>query len=827
MGGGDKTMKQLGWIWGAAAAVAALMAPEAQAQGLIIPRPVRPVPNVQPLTVKSQKVTVKVDSGAVKVDVEQVFHNPNSVAMEGTYLFPLPESAAISNFRLQIGNEPVDGKMLSVDEARRVYESYVRRNIDPAILEYVGRNAFQARVFPIQPHTERRIYLTYSQAANFSNGVYRVVYPLNSERVTGQPIGDLVVDCTIASKQPLKTIYSPTHEVQVKRENDHSARVSFEGKDVRANRDFALYYTTSERAFGLNALAHRRAGQDGYAMLMLAPKSDVAANEVQPKDVVVVFDTSGSMQGAKIDQARKAAQTIVGALGNRDRFNIIRFSSDVTPFRPTVVDASKENRDAARTFIDEFRAVGGTGIDDALQQGLASLPKPDERAGRAPFLIFMTDGLPTTGVTSVEQILGNAAKAAPKDLRLFAFGVGSDVNTLLLDRLSRDNRGDADYVAQDEDLETKIGSFYAKIADPVLSNVQVTVSGAKLLDPYPSKIPDLFAGTQLLILGRYQGSGNVKVDVSGELNGKAKKYSYDLQLPERELGQEFIPKLWASRRIGFLLEEIRLRGENKELKDEVVRLSMEHGVVTPYTAYLVEEPGLLPPGTPTPLGIRADAQNFFAETRSRGATPAAPSSGSGQGGLGGGGGPATPGGAAGKPAQTKDLFGTYRYKAPADRPSDAVKVTTAGKPLAEKKLAEDERLTLRKYEVQQQARQEADGFQRSTGANAVQASRRVRALKEQARTESDYEVSRTVEGRAFRMEQGVWRDQTATGKLTLVPVKYGSEAYFKIIAAKPQWAKFLSQGRQVVFRTGKATALVISEKGKDKLNDSEIKALEK
>lgn len=810
-------MKQLRWIWGAAAALAAVAAPEAKAQGLILPRPVRPVPNVQPLSVKSQKVTVRVDSGAVKVEVEQVFYNPNGVAMEGTYLFPLPESAAVSNFRLQIGNEPVDGKMLSVDEARRVYESYVRRNIDPAILEYVGRNAFQARVFPIQPNTERRIYLTYSQAASFSNGVYRVVYPLNSERVTGQAIGELVVDCSIVSKQPLKTIYSPTHEVQVKRENDHSARVTFEGKDVRANRDFALYYTTSERAFGLNALAHRRPGQDGYAMLMLAPKSDVAANEIQPKDVVVVFDTSGSMQGPKIDQARKAAQTIVGALSNRDRFNIVRFSSDVTPFRPSVVEASKENREAARAFIEEFRAVGGTAIDDALQQGLASLPKAEERAGRAPFLIFMTDGLPTTGVTAIDQILGNAAKAAPKDLRLFAFGVGSDVNTLLLDRLSRDNRGDADYVSQDEDLETKIGDFYAKIADPVLSNVQVTVAGARLLDPYPSKLPDLFAGSQLLILGRYQGAGAVKVQVMGEVNGKPKSYQYDLTLPERELGQEFIPKLWASRRIGFLLEEIRLRGENKELKDEVIRLSMEHGVVTPYTAYLVEEPGLAPPGV-RPLATRLGAETFF---ESRGAMRAPVTAGLP---AAAGKGPAGPPGPGGRPFDAKDKVGVKGAPA-STTPELREGLYRFGRPEGEKKLVEDERLLLRKNELQQQARQQADGFQRSTGANAVEASRRVRALKEQARTEMDFDVARTVEGRGFRMENGVWRDQTAVGKLTLVPVKYGSEAYFKLISARAEWARFLSQGRRVVFRTGKSTAVVVSEKGKEKLSDQEIKAL--
>lgn len=795
----------------------------AHAQGLVIPRPVRPIPNPQPLTVKSQKVKVRVQSGAVKVDVEQVFYNPNGVAMEGTYLFPLPESAAVSNFRLQIGNEPVEGKLLSVEQARRVYESYVRRNVDPAILEYVGRNAIQARLFPIQPNSERRIYLSYSQAASFSNGVYRVVYPLNSERVTGQPVGELVMDCTIESKQPLRTIYSPSHEVHVNRESEHLARVSFEGKDVPANRDFALYYTTSERAFGLNALAHRRPGQDGYAMLMLAPKSEVASSEIQPKDVVVVFDTSGSMQGTKIDQARKAAQTIVGALNERDRFNIVRFSSDVVPFRPTVVPASRENREAARAFIEEFRAVGGTAIDDALLRGLASLPKPEERAGRSPFLIFMTDGLPTIGVTSIEQILENARKAAPKDLRLFGFGVGADVNTLLLDRLSRDNRGDTDYVAQDEDLETKIGSFYAKISDPVLSNVRVAMEGARLVDQYPSKIPDLFAGTQLLILGRYQGAGKVSVNVTGDVSGKPKRYTYDLTLPEQDLGQDFIPKLWASRRIGFLLEEIRLRGENKELKDEVIRLSMEYGVVTPYTAYLVEEPGMTPQ-QPLPLGLRANDErlrNFYAL---RGAAPADPSAAA-RGGFAGapGGaarGPAGPAGPTGRTAETlkqdrEDTRGAVAKKVP--------NLPESGTRNERKERTDQER----RSELLQQARQQADGFPRTTGANAVEASRRVRYLKAKEQAVTDYEVSRTVGGRTFRMQDGYWRDQTASGKLTIVPVKYGSDAYFKLISARIEWARFLAQGRQVIFRSGKSTAVVVGEAGKEKLSDAELKALTK
>lgn len=802
-----------------AALLALLAAPGAQAQGLILPRPVRPFPNPQPLTIKSQRVTLKVESGALKAEVEQVFYNPNSVAMEGTYLFPLPESAAVSNFRMLIDKEPVEGKLLTVDEARRVYESYVRRNVDPAILQYVGRNAFQAQVFPIPAGGERRIYLGYSQAASYSNGVYRVVYPLNSERVTGQAVGELTVDCAIRSAQPLKAVYSPTHEIQVKRDGDHRAHVTYEGKDVRANRDFALYYSTSEKAFGLNALTHRRVGSDGYVMLMLAPKSEVAAADVQPKDVVLVFDTSGSMQGPKIEQARKAAQTIVGALNDKDRFNIIRFSGDVASFRPSVVPASKENREAARLFVEGFRAVGGTAIDDALQQGLASIPKAEERAGRAPFLIFMTDGLPTIGTTAVDQILQNAAKAAPKDLRLFAFGVGADVNTLLLDRLARDSHGDADYVAPDEDLETKIGNFYAKIADPVLSNVQVNLEGTKLLDPYPNRVPDLFAGTQMLILGRYQGTGPAKVTVTGDVNGKAKKYVYDLTLPERELGQDFIPKLWASRRIGSLLEEIRLHGESKELKDEVIRLSQEHGIVTPYTAYLVEEPGLALPGGPAPLRLNAVDSRFFRDAEGKDFAAGSKGGRFNEAQKAQRGGTAVP---AAKPASPEAL----RPAAPgAAKSAPLYTVPNENSPLTDNlaRKKEDSRFTA----AQQRARQQADGFQRSTGANAVEASRRVRALRETEQTESEVELSRSVEGRSFLLQGGVWKDQSAPGKVTLIPVKYGSEAYFQLLTRKPEWAKFLSQGRRVTFRSGKATVVAVDEKGKEKLTDAELKALEK
>jgi Ca-activated chloride channel homolog len=788
-----------------------VLASGARAQGFILPRPSPPVPSPRPLAIKSQKVTMQMTDGALKVEVEQVFQNPNSVAMEGTYLFPLPSGATVSTFRMMIDKEPVEGKILAVEEARRIYESYVRRNVDPAILEYVGRNAFQARVFPIPAGGERRIYLGYSQVPEFNAGIYQAVYPLNSERVTGQSAGDVTIDCTVRSSKAIKTVYSPTHEIQVKRESDHLARATFEGKDVRANRDFILYYTISDKAFGLNALSHRKmAGEPGHLMLMLAPRHEVTSSDILPKDLVFVVDTSGSMQGAKFEQAQKALQTVVGALNEQDRFNIIRFSSEVTNFRPSVVEATTENRAAARTFVNEMKAVGGTAIDDALQAGLASLPKPEDRQGRTPFLVFMTDGLPTIGVTDIDRILQNAGKAAAADVRLFSFGVGTDVNTLLLDRLARDHRGAADYVSANEDVEAKIGGFYAKISDPVLSNVQVSLSGAKLTDVHPAKLPDLFAGTQLLVLGRYEGHGKATVTLTGDINGKPQKYAYDVTLPERESGHDFIPKLWASRKIGFLLEEIRLKGDSKELKDEVIRLSKEHGIVTPYTAYLVEEPGL----QPVPLGVRAENSGlrdldvrFFeqgAQNRSRGAgaagRPAVVGSPSG---------PAE----AGKPVSAESLARLPKI-------NGAVRVGAREDPAAAP-------VEKRRIALQQQARQQADGYGRSTGSNAVEASRRVRSLKDKEVAETELEVSRTIQGRAFRWTEGVWRDETATGRVKVVPVRYGSEAYFRLVAARADWARFLSAGRSVVFRTGKSTVVAVGEKGKEKLTDAEVKLLEK
>jgi Ca-activated chloride channel homolog len=227
--------------------------------------------------------------------------------VEGTYVFPLPETSTISEFAMWVDGEKLEGKVLERDEARRIYEDIVRRRQDPALLEYVGLNAFQASIYPIPPGGERRIELEYSQVLPVDNGLVEYVYPLSTEKFSPRPLEEVAVNVTIRSREPLKAIYSPSHQVDVVRRGDHEALVGYEEVGVTPDRDLVLYYTVSQQDVGVNLLSYRpRAGDDGFFLLLAAPQVEVEAQEVVARDVILVLDVSGSMRGEKIEQAKAA-----------------------------------------------------------------------------------------------------------------------------------------------------------------------------------------------------------------------------------------------------------------------------------------------------------------------------------------------------------------------------------------------------------------------------------------------------------------------------------------------------------------------------------------
>jgi Ca-activated chloride channel family protein len=579
--------------------------PAAYADGLIIvhepywwpePRPPHPHPwpphlppprPYAPLEVTYHHVNVKIDGQIATTSVDQEFYNPDSRRLEGTYLFPIPKGAQIDKFTMEIGGKQVEAELLPADKARRIYEDIVRKLRDPALLEYADRDVFKVRIFPIEPHSHKRITLSYSQVLKSDAGLVSYVYPLNTEKFSAQPIKSLSVKVELESKRPLKSIYSPSHPVEVKRDGPNRAVIGYEASQVRPDTDFALYFAPEKDELGIHLMTYKTGGDDGYFLLLASPGVDVKEGQVVLKDVAFVLDTSGSMAGKKLAQARKALQFCIENLNDGDRFEIVRFSTEVEPLFQKLVDASRQNREKASDFIKDLKPIGGTAIDEALRAALELRP---DRSDRPFVVIFLTDGQPTVGTTDEDQILAGLNKTGAGRARIFCFGIGTDVNTHLLDKITEATRAFSQYVLPEEDLEVKVSSFFVKIKEPVLANPTLKFTGdVRATKLYPSPLPDLFKGEQLVLVGRYSGHGAAAAVIEGTVNGRPGRFAFDVTFPKESSGHEFIPRLWATRRVGYLLDEIRLHGESAELREEVTELARKYGIVTPYTAYLIVE----------------------------------------------------------------------------------------------------------------------------------------------------------------------------------------------------------------------------------------------
>jgi Ca-activated chloride channel family protein len=589
------------------------------------PPPRRPIAQ---LIVKYHRVEVRINDQLAVTRVDQVFSNPNKWAIEGTYMFPLPVGAVASGLKLWVDGEPVEGKLLGAGEARRIYEETVRSLRDPALLEYSGRGALQLSLFPIPPNGERRIQLEYSQALQAENGLVRYTYPLSTEKFSAQPLEEVSVRVELSDRAGLRVVYSPTHPVDVTREGTRNERalVGYEARNVLPESDFTLYYSTGSET-GLNLLTFRDPGDlddpEGYFLLLLAPGAGAESPAV-PKDVMLVLDRSGSMEGEKFRQAQEALRFILQRLNTEDRFYLQAFSTGVQAYAAGLRSADEVPE--ALAWVDRLGASGSTDINRALLETAAAASEARDPL-RPLYLIFLTDGLPTIGEIQTQAILDNFLRAAPDNLRLFAFGVGYDVDTILLDTLSGDHNGTSTYVRPQEALGEKLSAFYETISRPVLTGLDLDFGGLAVYDLYPNPLPDLFAGSQMLLAGRYRAGGAFDLTVRGQVGAEPvelvfpkQMFAQDSRTGDPELGA--VARIWASRKIGMLLNQVRLKGPDEETIAQIVRLSVRFGIVTPYTSYLVEEP--------MPLG--ADAQSKMAE-EAYSQAQSAPADASGEGAV--------------------------------------------------------------------------------------------------------------------------------------------------------------------------------------------------
>lgn len=592
---------------------------ETKAQGVVVPiicdqRPCRPRPRPLPqplpvvLPIKSIKIDAKINGQVATTHVEQVFRNDTPYTLEGTYFFPIPETASIVEFAIWENGKKLVGEVRSREEARRIYDEIVRRQRDPGLLEYAGKDLFQASIFPIPPNSDKKLEITYSQVLKAEAGTVGYRYPLgmgnrawvnrppnavpvrNASMSGNRPeqLGIVSGRVEITGQQALRGVYSPSHLIDVDRNGENRAVLTFESKNK--TEDFQLFYGLSEKDFGLSLVTYREPGKDGYFLLILSPKDKILENEIAAKDIVFVLDTSGSMADeGKMEKARAALLFGVRNLRDADRFNIINFAGEEHLMESGLIRADAAGKRRGEEFVKKLEPRGGTNINDALRAAL----KQFDRSERPKMLVFMTDGLPTVGETNVEKIIKNANETKVEGLRLFTFGVGYDVNTLLLDKIAAENSGTAEYVEPKEDLEVKVSAFFTKVNSPVLTGIELDFDRAQTDYIYPRKMPDLFRGSQLTILGRYKNAADLK-DLTLRLTGKTgrenRTFSYEnLSFPLRAEENDFLPRLWATRRVGWLMEQIRANGEQKELRDEIVELGTRYGIVTPYTSYLATD----------------------------------------------------------------------------------------------------------------------------------------------------------------------------------------------------------------------------------------------
>ncbi len=546
------------------------------------------------LRIDHHRVNVTIDNQIATTSVDMEFVNEGNALAEGTFIFPLPGGAAVDQLTMYINGQAIDARILPAAEARGIYNEIVRQYRDPALLEYVGSSAIQANVFPIPPGESRKIEIRYSQILEVENSLIHYVYPLKvTDLLSNRPVDEMSVRVEVSGNDAISNIYSPSHPIALRREGDRNFVAGYESVGSIPTDDFSLYYGIASQTINANLLTYREsATEDGFFMLLVQPPLTLPANQIIAKDVIIVLDQSGSMFGEKWDQARLAAEYVLKQLNPSDRFNVVLFS---TGWR--VYSNQMEATSQAQGAIDWVRAqeaVGGTDINGALTtaMGMADAERPTT-------ILFLTDGLATEGETDSKSILENLKAAARPNVRIFTFGVGDDVDTLLLDSIVREQRGTGSYVRPSERIDEEVASLYNKISAPVLTNVRLETGDLNLADLYPAlPMPDLFAGTQLTLVGRYRGEAeNISFTLRGQVNGQEQTFVYSgLNFPARAGGEPFIARLWATRRIGDLLNTVRLNGENPELVDSIVRLSVRYGIITPYTSFLITEDDILTAG---------------------------------------------------------------------------------------------------------------------------------------------------------------------------------------------------------------------------------------
>lgn len=555
--------------------------------GVLIPT--EPVIEENPFVLLEHNVDMTITDLIATVKIDEVFWNDSDYSQKVIYLFPIPKGAIISDFKMKVGDTYYTGEVMESDQARKEFQALVKQNKNPALLEYMNENYYRIEIPSFKPHEERAISLTYSQELSNNDGLVKLQYPLEIESLLKTNIRKINISGTITSNNAqIYFVDSDTNTIEQTISDDKfSASFSFKREDFKPINDFILKFGLGENQ--VEAYMSTDTPDLGYNTFLLEIHPDVNYEDYQPKDVVFVLDKSGSMSGMKYVQAQKAAEFIISRLYEDDRFNLILFNHDIEAFKYYFNLFESNKKKEAIDWIYSSRAGGNTNIYGSLDMALRVFHNAENLQN--PILVFLTDGIPTEGITDPEAIVKhvNEFSQGINGLRLFAFGVGYDVNTYILDLLTTNNNGQTYYVTENESIETEIARLFSSISKPVLSDVKVTFmsNDVEIIDYLPKTGLTVYKDEPLKIYGRYKGSGKLTMKLTGKLGDQNFEQMYHFNVSSNV--NKSISLLWASRQINDLINLIRLYGETEDLKNEVITLSKQFSIPTPYTSYLVSD----------------------------------------------------------------------------------------------------------------------------------------------------------------------------------------------------------------------------------------------
>jgi uncharacterized protein YegL len=556
-----------------------------------------------PLWLTKYDASVTITDQIAVTHVDQTFKNETSNRLEGVFVFPLPENAVVTELALWINGIRQVGKIMGAASADSAYRAIVNRSIDPALLQYMGKNVFKLSVFPIEANgnvmSERRIEITYAELLPFRSQEANYTFYMKTVNLSSKPVqrASIVFDCK--SQKKILSFTSPTAGsitgLTIQKQTDYHYVGSYGNENTNSEKDFTLAIRFENSDYALNNLTYvprtdslkmffDTLGDNPYYLLWVTPPDTAQAIK---KNVVFVADVSSSMGGTRITQLRQSLKAMIDMLASADMFNIISFSTGIDTFQQTLVEASAANKSAANQYVNQLTEKGLTDIEDALKSACKSAW--DDTSVNA--IVFLTDGMPTwPSGTNALRIIDTVSKYNTKGAAIFSFGIGSDVNDTLLKKLSNKNSGFTTKINSDDSISAIMSKFMHTISFPLIKKITMSYGAMETYDVLPNPLPNLYAGTQLTVLGRYKAAGEYQISFKGTRGKDTVTLSQKLSFPSGAVNHPFVPRMWASAKIDMLMDDIAMYGQKKELTDAVKELGLKYSIITPYTSILVTEP---------------------------------------------------------------------------------------------------------------------------------------------------------------------------------------------------------------------------------------------